>query len=488
MELIQQPDKMLWLAIYLPQLPLQSATTQEDRPCLVYETNASRQTVYRLNDSAAKAGIETGMPLTAAHSLCAELVAIERDSRREQATLHGLSLWALQFTSKISLQPPDGLILEIGASLKLFGGLESLRQSILDELTTLGYHACYAITPIAQAAWLLALNRVPQTITKPQALTHEITSLPIALLPITTEKKTALYRLGLISIGDCLRLPRDGLGRRLGPELLDSIDRALGRCPDPRQFIDPPDHFEAQILMAEPVDQIQPLLFILQRLLRQLCGYLRARDTAAQRLHLGFIKPFQPIEWLELTLLQPSRDPQHLLRLWQEKLERHSLQSLVEGLELQVRQLLPLQPQSADLLGTPQKSAVSFLQMLERLKNRLGEQLIWQPLCRADHRPEQGGELAAFPQTIHPDNKLHSLRPLWLLPQPRPLQQATDGGPLLQGALTLLTGPERIESGWWDGHGQRRDYYIAHSQRQQRLWVYRTLKPPRQWYLHGFFG
>jgi protein ImuB len=242
------------------------------------------------------------------------------------------------------------------------------------------------------------------------------------------------------------------------------------------------------ILMAEPVDQVQPLLFILQRLLRQLCGYLRARDAAAQRLRLGFIKPFQPIEWLELTLLQPSRDPQHLLRLWQEKLERHSLQSSVEGLELQVRQLLPLQPQSADLLGTPQKSAVSFLQMLERLKNRLGDKLIWQPQCQGDHRPEHGGGLTLFPHAEKIGDQQRSLRPLWLLAQPRPLQQSSDGGPLLQGRLTLLTGPERIESGWWDGHGQRRDYYIAHSRKQQRLWVYRTLKQPREWFLHGFFG
>ncbi len=479
----------LWLALYLPQLPLECATSCIDNTAaqLVYETSGSKQTVYRLNDSAARAGIEQAMPLTAARSLCDELIAIERNSQRERNALHSLALWALQFTSKISLQEPEGLILEIGASLNLFGGLHPLRNSIINELSTLGYSAFYGIAPVASAAWLLALSRKPQIVSDAQQLTSKLLPLPLALLPINTKKKTALYRLGLRSIGDCLRLPRAGLTQRLGPELLDCIDRALGRRPDAREFITPPDRFETQILLPEPVDRVQPLLFILQRLLRQLCGYLHARDAATQRMRLGLIKPLATTEWLHLTLLQPGRDPDHLLKLWQEKLERHALQSSVEGLELQVRQLLPLQPQTNDLLGSAQKSSVSFLQMLERLKNRLGEGLLLQPFSTADHRPEQGGRLGFFPapSPVMEDSKP---RPLWLLAKPQALQQTSDGGPLLQGPLTLMSGPERIESGWWDGYGQRRDYYIAHNRLQQRLWVYRTLKQPQRWFLHGYFS
>ena len=481
----------LWLALYLPQLPLECATgTAVDHSAaqLVYQTSASKQTVYRLNDKAASAGIEPGMPLSAARSLCADLVAIERDTRREKNALYNLALWALQFTSKVSLEPPDGLVLEIGASLSLFGGLPPLQQSILGELDAIGYSAFFAIAPIAGAAWLLALNRTPKVISDTQQLTRELLQLPLSLLAVPLEKKTALYRLGLRSIGDCQRLPRAGLAQRLGPELLNSIDRALGRRPEVREFIDPPDHFDAQILLTQPVEQIQPLLFILQRLLRQLCGYLRARDAATQGIRLGLIRPLLPVEWLQLTLLQPSRDPEHLFKLWQEKLERHRLQSPVEGLELQVRQLLPLRAQTDDLLALRQKSSLSFVQMLERLKSRLGENLIQQPFCTADHRPERSGRLDLFPTPSPAIDKRKPARPLWLLPQPQPLQQTRDGGPLLQGALTLVSGPERIESGWWDGRGQRRDYYIAHNPQQQRLWIYRTLKQPQRWFLHGYFS
>lgn len=487
---MQTPSNRLWLALYLPQLPLQCAATGlgNGQASVVYETRNGRQNVFRLDSEAVRAGIEPGMPLTAARALCHELIAIESDPERERAALHGLALWALQFTSQVSLEPPYGLILEIGASLGLFKGLDAIRQRIASGLDEMRYEAHTGVAPVAAAAWLLALHRQSQTVTRHGELAGALRPLPLALLPIDAEK-TALYRLGLKSIGDCLRLPRDGLGQRLGPELLDTLDRTFGRAADPREFHAVPERFEAQILLPQPVDRVEPLLFVLQRLLRQLGGFLHARDAGTQCLRLGLIVPRQSIEYLQLTLLQPGRDPDHLFKLWQERLERHRLRAPVEGLELRVTRLLPLAPPSSDLLGTPRKATVAFTQTLERLRNRLGDRVIRQPLCTADHRPERCGMQADFPvptRPFAPDPGIQ--RPLWLLPQPRPLQQTHDGGPYLQGPLTLLTGPERIESGWWDGGGQRRDYYIARSGRQQRLWIYRDLGKPPQWFLHGFFA
>ncbi len=135
---------MLWLALYLPQLPLESTATgaDDDRAArVIYQTRNGQQSVYRLNAAAAQAGIEPGMPLPAARSLCRELLASERVSRHEQAMLRGLGLWAMQFTSEVSLEPPHGLILEVGASLGLFGGLEKIHHDIMAGLRTQGYSA-----------------------------------------------------------------------------------------------------------------------------------------------------------------------------------------------------------------------------------------------------------------------------------------------------------------------------------------------------------
>jgi protein ImuB len=51
-----------------------------------------------------------------------------------------------------------------------------------------------------------------------------------------------------------------------------------------------------------------------------------------------------------------------------------------------------------------------------------------------------------------------------------------------------VSGPERIETGWWDGHDVRRDYYVAWTRAGIRLWIFRERPPGGGWFLHGVFG
>ena len=80
-----------------------------------------------------------------------------------------------------------------------------------------------------------------------------------------------------------------------------------------------------------------------------------------------------------------------------------------------------------------------------------------------------------------------SPRPLWLLRTPRTLH-SQDGQPICQGRLRMLAGPERIESGWWDGHSARRDYYVARNGKGETFWIYREHRRSKDWYLHGIFA
>ncbi len=76
--------------------------------------------------------------------------------------------------------------------------------------------------------------------------------------------------------------------------------------------------------------------------------------------------------------------------------------------------------------------------------------------------------------------------PLWLLKEPRPLSHH-DGWPYLCGPLEAESGPERIESGWWDGQDIARDYFIVRDPHGARFWIYRDLGDASAWYLHGVF-
>ena len=73
------------------------------------------------------------------------------------------------------------------------------------------------------------------------------------------------------------------------------------------------------------------------------------------------------------------------------------------------------------------------------------------------------------------------------MPSPRPLAE-TAAVPQHGGALHLLAGPERIESGWWDGAEVARDYFVAQAPDRSLVWVYRSRSEPGGWFLHGLFA
>ena len=121
----------LWLALHLPRFPLETLGRQRsvDAALLaVTDGTGAASVVVAAGVDAATAGVHAGMPVGAACALVPNLQLAVRDEAAEAAALEGLAAWAGRFTSCVSLEPPDGLLLEIGASLALFGGLEALLE------------------------------------------------------------------------------------------------------------------------------------------------------------------------------------------------------------------------------------------------------------------------------------------------------------------------------------------------------------------------
>ena len=478
---------MRWLSLELPHLALEVFAGAEAaaRPLVVTTGHGQRQWVHARNRAAAEAGVGPAMPLATAQALVRDLAVRPRDPAAERAALEGLAAWAGQFTSYLSLAPPAGLLLEAAGSLTLFGGIGPFREAVRAGLEEVGYRARLGIAPTPLGARLLAYAGDPEPVADLPGLERRLAPLPLAALDLEPATLEALRGLGLHRLGDCLELPRSGLTRRLGPALLERLDRALGRRPDPRPAYTPPAGFQRRLpLPAETADS-QALLFAARRLLLELAGFLRARRAGIQRLEFRFHPPRGAAERLPVGLVAPDRDPDRLLGLLRTRLERFPLAAPAEALGLVAAAPVPLEEVQSDLFETETSGAGDWGTLIERLQARLGPDAVHGCLAVPDHRPEQawrtaapgeGGEIPRF-----------GPRPLWLLEPPRPLNEVR-GQPQHHGPLRLLNGPERIEAAWWEADGVARDYYVAEDRNRARLWVFRERRPPGRWFLHGLFA
>jgi protein ImuB len=456
-------------------------------PMAVISGSGAGSVVVAAGARAESAGVHGHMSASAACALVPNLILACRDETAETAALEGLAAWAGQFTSLVSLVTPHGLLLEIGASLALFGGLDALLARVRHAIDTLGYSTCFGVAPTPLGAWLLARAAREEPVTAMHELPARLAPVPLACLELPARIAESLRSVGIECFGDCCRLPRDGVTRRTDPRLLAYLDRALGKRADPRLPYTPPPTFQRRLSLPGEVKDAQTLLIAAHRLLLELAGYLQARAGGVQALEWHLAHRRCPATRLSIELVTPSRDAAHLLLLLRERLARVTLAEAVVYLGLRVRDILPLAPSSQDLFDEEGVAGGDWRALVERLRSRLGRAAVQGLTLSAEHRPEKAWRCCA-PGQGSAGTSLHIPgRPLWLLDPPAALPTLA-GEPWLEGRLDLTRGPERIESGWWDGEDITRDYFEASHVSGACYWIYRELREQRAWYLHGVFA
>lgn len=426
------------------------------------------------------------MSVAAASALAPQLNHRPRDPGVETAALAALAMWAAQFTPVVSLEPPAGLLLEVEGSLRLLGGLDKVLQSIERGLQDMGYSTVIACASTATAAWLLARGGGSRVAIERSALEPVIAALPVSVLDCEASARNTLAAIGAKRIGDLLRLPRDGLARRFGPRLLDTLDRALGKLPEARRSFTPPERFDVKLELAAEVTNSEALLFAAKRQLTQLAGFLAARNAGIQRYTFTLLHEAQSATVTEIGLVAPTRDLRHLITLTRERLAALTLRAPVRALQLTAGDIFTLAAENYSLFQDSPHARGEWQQLVERLRARLGQDAVHGISARPDHRPEHAW-YATQPGTKNMAIETR-LRPLWLLEPPQPLKTSASKPYYHDAALALIAGPERIESGWWDGADARRDYFVAQTPACATLWIYRERREPYAWYLHGIFG
>lgn len=483
----------LWLCVYLPQLPLEVYVRAQPDPgaLVVHDGHAHAPCVIAVTAMARVGGVQVGMRLEAAHALCAGLRVRIRDAAAEQRLLYNFAAWCGQFSSLISLVPPDTVLVEVRGSLRLFGGIDHLWQAVQDGAQSLGFTARLAMAPSPLAATWLARASMAVKLVGQGGLVRQLSQLPLDVLELEERDHAALHGMGLRRLGDVLCMPRAGLARRFGPQLLKSLDQALGHVSDPRPSFEPPLRFCGELLLPDDMEIVERLLFGVQRLVEELVAWLQLHVVGATALRLLLQHRKGRATAVRVNFVEPTRDARHIFTLLAARLEQVRLPAPVQGLQLIVLNSRPLAGHSTDLFaGTHaprQLLEQSHVVFLEQLRARLGDKAVRGLCLRDDHRPERAwrwcepGVVDAMPEPVLLP------RPLWLLQGSVPLR-VRDGRPWLVGELRLLSARERIEGGWWDGADVARDYFVAEDRHGARYWIFCELHMEGRWFLQGIFA
>ena len=372
-----------------------------------------------------------------------------------------IAAWACQFTPKVSLEPPQELLLEVQGSLRLYGGFEPLKAKLAAGLGELGFPFSLARAFTARAALWLARGDG-----------EALEALPIEVTGFDAE---FLRGIGVTSVGALLELPREGLAQRCGARVPEALDRALGAAAEPREFFAPPPRFDARLELPAEVAHAEALVFGARRLLAQLEGLLAARHEGVRGFKLVLLHEDHKTN-LHIGLASITRKAERMAQVLRERLAGVSLMDAVIEIRLEAGDFAPLPGASAGMFGDPAGEAEDWARLLERLRARLGHAAVHGLAAHPDHRPEHAWRRVEPGEWDPRASPAPGPRPVWLMDKPKKLEQ---------NQCLLLVGPERIESGWWDGDDAKRDYFVARLPDASLAWVYRE---EGEWYLHGLFA
>lgn len=493
----------LWIALRLPLLPLEAvsprtgatkppAALPAEGPCAVVERGGNRRQVLCANAAASAAGITPGMALAAATALAPMLQALERKPAAERAALAALATAAYRFSGTVTARPaapaPRGhcVWLEVGSSLRLFKGLEPLAGQLRAAIDALGYSCTLGVATTPDAALLVA-DAGQDPVRDPDALAPALRQLSLDLLEIPDDIRQALRGSGLRSIGEVLDLPVNELAMRFGEPLADYLGRLTGRRPDTRKLFRPPARYQRRFEFDAGLESLEGLLFPIRRLLVEFQQYLVACDTGVREFVLELEHEDRDPTPLAVGMSAASRDAAHLQVLLRERLERTPMPGPVRAMTLRADCFAPPRVVQRALFEKRTAADEEWEAILDRLKARLGNEAVCSLGLNDDYRPEKSWCRlpAGQPGPAGPSGERATgrsggadrQRPLWLLPVPRPLGEAPK----------CLSGPERLESGWWDGLDAMRDYYQAQTADGARLWVYRDRRNGN-WFLQGLWS
>jgi protein ImuB len=474
-----------------------------DIPFVLSVADHGRIIVTAGNAVAEKAGILPGMAVADARAVIPSLQVQDDPSGLAMKLLTGLAEWCIRFTPAVSVDAPEGLILDVTGCAHLWGSESNYLEQISSRLKHFGYTNQMAMADTIGTAWAVSRYACNNFIVDAGRQSEVLLSLPATALRLDLETVDGLEKLGLRQIRNFISMPRSALRRRFGTSLLNQLDKALGNEEEPMQLVKPIEPYQERLPCLEPIVTATGIAIALDRLLNILCERLQKEEKGLRNAVFRGYRLDGKIEKLEISTIRPTANSKHLFKLFEIKI---STIEPASGIELFTIEALRVEELSSHQESMWKENGgwedYRIAELLDRISGKFGAQHIHRFLPDEHHWPER-----SFKRTedineapaIDWEKNIH--RPIHVLAHPAPVEVTApvpDYPPMLfryKGLLHKIVkadGPERIEQEWWIRDGQHRDYYCVEDEDGKRYWLFRSghydSEQSYQWFLHGFFA
>lgn len=491
---------------------------------MISHRDRNAQRISALDERAEALHLKRGMGIADARAMHPSIDIVEADPEADRRLLEGLADWCDRYTPLVALDGADGLFLDVTGCTHLFGGERAMLDDILSRFFHQGFDVRAGLAATPGAAWAAARFSGDLIVVSGEedAL---LAPLPLAALRIDPDIRASLESVGLRTAGAVMAAPRAPLARRFGATLLLRLDQALGRLDEavsPRLPVAP---LSVERHLAEPViltDEIERLVRLLATTLK---ADLERRGEGARTLALLLFRVDGAVSRIAVGTSRPLREPLLIQRLFHERLA--ALEQDIDAgygfdlVRLSVLSAAAFDMQQADLTGEAEDDGADIALFADRIRARLGDSAVLQPVAVDSHLPERAVATLPFsetPQRTTPPKKPERMkapatifrpeRPIRLFRSPEPIEvpatELPEGPPMnfrWRRALYRVAraeGPERIAPEWWrQQQGQEdaptRDYFRIEDSDGRRYWLYRqglygAGQPSPRWFMHGVFA
>lgn len=490
----------IWFPYLLTEYVARKEPDVRNVPFVLASRQRGRMVIDAVSELAARQHIRMGMVLADCKAIMPELQVFESEPDKASKLLNALAEWCVRYSPVVGVDLPDGLILDTSGCTHLWGGEAAYIQTIENKFRSFGYTTRIAISDTIGTSW--AVTRFgAEIIVKPKMQSSALKDLSPIALRLDSEIVTKLRKLGLNHIGDFIDMPRSALRRRFGSTLPFRIGQALGREIETIVPVKPIEPYQERLSCLEPIPTATGIIMALQQLLETLCIRLEVEGIGLRNAIFKAYRIDGNIQQIEIGTGLPSRNVNHLFKLFEHKIVTLEPDLGFELFVLDATKVEPMTHEQAEMWVLSTQNDNKVAELLDRVATRMGEQAVGRYLPVEQYWPERSVKLASplweklqtewrtdWPRPVHLLSKPESIFASALLPDYPPMLFRYKGK---VHNIIKSDGPERIEQEWWQVDGLYRDYYCVEDESGARYWVFRSgpyNSEQPEWFIHGFFA